>query len=488
MKRIIAIVLSIAVIFTLVCIPVLADSVDHVGEIHPNLLDNFSYFNWYNDNYDYDSQFPSVSYDGREAYYLRLNFVGNHSSFSVDRLYLNFTASQFLEFSDVVILYQSPTGAASVSADYVNHISTSDNLIYYSYLFDLGDVIQGEFTLEFSFLDASTYFQINLLDLYSNFGSNSVSIDNGQVKFTGTEQNQGEGFYDQPYFDGYVSFPYTFNDTYTSPVGPYDNYMEVYITIPGSEVQRADQFVLTFISTGVFDNYYDHTQLSNGGLYLKGAQDSFNVPINAYYSLMDSSWNGLDIWRVSVVADLSGYDLSGYNIVFSTMFNGRITAALNPSSYNYFFRIESCKFYLNSAFNVPWYRTFYNWIAGQLWELNANINSNFTGLESRLESWFGGDQTPPDLSDQQQGMNDVIDDMGGLADDFENSQNEMEQLMPSMPSWEDTGLGELPGQYGANINQILVIFHAIYENTIITQILTFTFLFALGGFILFGER
>lgn len=130
----------------------------------------------------------------------------------------------------------------------------------------------------------------------------------------------------------------------------------------------------------------------------------------------------------------------------------------------------------------------YNWFADILWFMNANINQWFHRIELKLDQLIGAGDPPIDLRDQQHQIQDIVTDMDDLGNRLEQSGNDLNSLMPSMPTWEETGLGNLVTDYSANINSILTVFHAIYENRIITQILTFTFLFALGGFILFGER
>ena len=487
MKRVVALVCAFIMIISLVSVTAFASGIDHVGEVHPNLLDNFSYFTWYNDYYDYESQFPTVSYSGNSTEYLKLAFTGTHSSFSVDQLYFNFTASPSLNFNDIFIVYQSPSGNSVITADFLNSVQTNDLLIYYSYMFDIGDTIQGEFTIEFAF-DLIDNFNINVLSLFSNFGSNSISYTGGNVLVQGTLQQGGEGFYNQSFYNNSVSLPYTFTQSFEDHSGPYNNMMELYYRVDTSFVARADQVVITFISTGVYDNYYDHTQLSNGGIRLVSANDTFNIPINAYYSLMDSSWEGMDVWRVSVVADLTGYDLTSSYLDFSTVF---FPATPNPSNggySSYFFRIESCKFYLNPPMDAPWYRTFYNWIANSLWELNSSINANFDYLEQSLDRYFGGltesgfdsiDREHID-SELQQGA-DNNESISGIIDDID-------QATPSLPSFDDTGLGEFATDVESDTSPVMPVFLIIYENSFILQMMLYSFMFALGGFLLFGER
>lgn len=106
-----------------------------------------------------------------------------------------------------------------------------------------------------------------------------------------------------------------------------------------------------------------------------------------------------------------------------------------------------------------------------------------------MNNFFNGNgSTPPDLTDKEDAIQGEIDDMDQIGSDIDDSRQELDELMPEMPSWEDTGLQGFSDVVGAYIQEIRVVFLAIYANNVINQILTYTFLFALGGFILFGER
>lgn len=61
---------------------------------------------------------------------------------------------------------------------------------------------------------------------------------------------------------------------------------------------------------------------------------------------MNSSWEGMDLWRVTVVADISSIDLDVGTLVFSTSFNDAVSVPSLPNKRDYFIRFESAIFIL----------------------------------------------------------------------------------------------------------------------------------------------
>lgn len=318
------------------------------------------------------------------------------------------------------------------------------------------------------------------VEIVSFFGvtDDTYLFDEVNLYSYGYLSNATDGsYYQEEFYNSAVVLPKTYIEYFNSDspsVSPESFYVNVNTPL---SVPIASSLSLTFVSTGVWPNYYDGAVLTDGGFSI--TRDGETVEVLPYYvsscASTGASYNGLPLWKYTLTVDLSGIDLSNAFIHFTTQVKPRYPVS-GSVVHTVYFQILSVGL-KNKDHIIPWYQRFFYWIKAEFDEIDAKLNSIFQPSSS-----------PPDISDQQQDIDDSVGDMDQIGDDFENSRNELEILTPEVPNWEDTGLDGFDDIVGARIAVIRNVFLTIYANDIINQIITYTFLFALGGFILFGER
>lgn len=125
---------------------------------------------------------------------------------------------------------------------------------------------------------------------------------------------------------------------------------------------------------------------------------------------------------------------------------------------------------------VPWYQRFFYW-----------IQDEFTSLKETIQSALGVGQAAPVRPDQDQQIQEQIQDNQQANDDIDNVIGELETA-PTLPEFDDTGLDQFDTEVQDQTSPVQPVFVVIFENPLIFQMITYVFMFALGGFLLYGER
>lgn len=386
----------------------------------------------------------------------------------------------------ILIGLQIPNPPVSVTFNDLTgtFLSQSDSICYYKVNFARTSLAKYDL-----YVDLGT--NTGELKIVSCFGviDSSIEISSVSLRTWGQLRSDGQ-YYMQTFFNDTVSVPYVYQKEFyeTSPsVTPENMYIEVSVPV---SLPYAESLSFTFTSPSVFPNDTNSSSLEGSSGVALMVNDSTVQALSYIVTHVTTlgTYQGQAQYLQTVTVDLSGIDLTGdCEIVF------RLYMSPSPLGYvagtGQFYRFQIYKIGIKEALYMkPWYMRFFYWIQAEFMSLRSHLDRNFESLKDKLDSVFGVDETPPDTSDQQQQIEDSVDDMDQMGDEFENAQQEMDELMPNMPSWDETGLEGFDTIVVSYIDQFRPVFLAIYDNNIISQILTYTFLFALGGFILFGER
>lgn len=375
----------------------------------------------------------------------------------------------------ILIGLQIPNPPVSVTFNNLTgtFLSQSNGICYYKVNFAQTSLAKYDL-----FVDLGT--NTGELKIVSCYGVIDSSIDISSVSLKTWGQLRSDGqYYMQTFFNDTVSVPYMYHREFyeTSPsVFPESMYAEIRIPI---SLPYADSLSFTFVSPCIFPNDTNSSMLegSSGVALFSNGNTVQSLSYIVAKVTTAGTYLGQAQYLQTVTVDLSGIDLTGdTEIVF------RLFMYAEPLGYvagtGGFYRLQIYKIGIKEdIYMKPWYIRFFYW-----------IKAEFTSLKDTIKDAFGVGQAAPDVSDQQQQIEDSVDDMDQMGDEFENAQQEMDDLMPNMPSWDETGLEGFDTIVVSYIDQFRPVFLAIYDNNIINQILTYTFLFALGGFILFGER
>lgn len=494
MKRLTAIVLVFVLVFTFMITGVSAAPVDPFAGRSVNLLDLYSSFTWYTDDYEFTTSSPLGSFSaasGRTYKAGSLNFTNPGKYVTYDEVYLYFISSAPVEYVEMTYhddnqyYYETCDATLMYSGDhYVYSVSFfpykqfADDFILDFYLFDFADL----FTFELLYL--SSYNVYNLITPY-----NSAAL-----RVTGTRINSGDqSYYRDILYDNEIDLPHTFNHTQTQG-GDHlaDDLITFYLQFDFGDIYF-NKLQFSFISTGIFSNYYNSDELSAAGCYLEIGDVKANIPYTVDSSIMDSSWYGLPVYRHTVTVDLSDYDIAYSRLTFASNCFGRYPY-INNNFLDWYVKFENAFLFTYSSVDEPWYRTFFGWLDTSLTNF---FNNSFSHIRAAAEhvadtitSVFAPpeDATSPDITDKQEEANTAIDDMDSIADEFSQAGADIEENLPSLPSYTDTGLDDLRDIASIHIVELRSFFVVLWDNDFILQLLSFACLFALGGFILFGER
>lgn len=317
------------------------------------------------------------------------------------------------------------------------------------------------------------------LKLISCFGiiDDTTSIESVNLKTWGQLRSDGQ-FYMQTFFDSSVSVPYLYNKEFveTSPsVRPDAMYLEIIIPV---SIPYADSLSLTFLSPSIFPNDSSSTSLEgSSGVALRVDGNTVQaLPYVVSHSTASSSYYGNAQYLQTVTIDLDGIEFNdNTDIIFrfymSPIPSGYIAGAMA------IYRFQVMRIGIKeTTYSKPWYIRFFLW-----------IQDEFTSLKQTINSAFGVGQAAPDRPDQEQQIQDQIQDNQQANDDLDNVIGELETA-PTLPDFDDTGLDDFDTEVELQISPVQPVFVVIFENPVIFQMITYVFMFALGGFLLYGER
>lgn len=488
MKRIFIFILCLCFVFTSLLTAASAASSDGIGKQN-NLLDNYAEFNIYSDVHDYISPYPYAAFDFGDDVVSREGsiFFGLESvSFYFEELFLYFTSDRLIRD---VSLRAYVDDQFSFSYGEVELISSDNNYLYCASFYESGTFLDS-FAFTFYLESPSTEFSIGLIDFStSNSYSTIFAIDSIGFRVDAFRYNAGDySYYRDSIYDNDVSVPFAYNYG-DEPGGDdiADDLLNVFMQFDFGSHSYIDKLQFTFISTGIYHNYYNPEELSSGGLYLETYDGTFNIPYFVDSSIMESSWYGLPVYRYTITADLSSFDLASGQLVFSTGVYGRYPYGGNNRYCDWYFRIENGYSFIYTPLDLPWYKAFFNWLDHSLTDFFNNLGNRFiTGTDSivqKLQDIFQSED-----SAQQEAVNDAVNNMNAAADQFGQANEDMDEIMPGLPSYDDIGLNELSQDAVISVEQTGSAFSAIWDSDIIVSLLTYTALLSLGGFLLFGER
>lgn len=487
MKRVISIVLVFVLVFTFMISSVSAAPVDSFVGTNVNLLDLYSSFTWYTDDYEFTTSSPLGSfstYSGRPYKAGWLNFTNPGKYVTYDELYLYFTSSAPVEY--VELTYHDDTQYYYDTSE-VTLMYEGDKYVYSVAFFPYKQFLDD---LQFQFV-ITDFFELLTLELLYLSAANVYNIissyNNAALRVTGTRVNSGDqSYYRDILYDNEIELPYTFNHTQTQG-GDHlaDDLITFYLQFDFGDI-FFNKLQFSFISTGIFPNYYNPDELSAAGCYLEIGDTKSNVPYSVDSSIMDSSWYGLPVYRHTVTVDLTDYNISYSRLTFASNCFGRYPY-INNNYLDWYLKFESAFLFTYSSVNEPWYRTFFGWLDSSLTnffsDLGHSIRYGADKIVDKLDSLFGQDS-----SQQMEAVSNAVDNMNAAGDKFEQANEDLEALMPAVPSYDDIGLKDLSSSASSSIQVTGDVFSSIWECEFVIQLLTYVVLLSLGGFILFGER
>ena len=469
--RIISLISCFMVLISALIFPAAAtDTGDQTSAYQPQFIDLFEY------DYDFTLEAlvngsvlissiindPVVNFS--DSYSARISWGDSKDRYFADYLYLCVNSSSM------------PLSVTFDSRDLLGTlVGVSEGFYFYKFN------VSGTFSASFSFtITMPTTFRgrVSLESAYAVVDQSS-SISEVNFRVRGQFVSDGQYYFDT-LFDQAVTLPYEYKKTYSNDRpnagAPEQMFFDVNFPMP---VPYAESISVSFLSSNVWPNYYDQDTLSQGGVQLlENGSTKEILPYTVTDVIAYSHENGQPNYIYTVTVDLNGIEFTNSNFLVFRFYMARQYSNYDTSNTANFYYVNflSCT-YKTVSYSKPWYVRFFYW-----------IQDEFTSLKDTIKDAFGVGQAAPDISDQQQQIEDSVDDMDQMGDEFENAQQEMDELMPNMPSWDETGLEGFDTIVVSYIDQFRPVFLAIYDNNIINQILTYTFLFALGGFILFGER
>lgn len=480
MKRVFSLLLALIMVISLVSIPAFAATED-------STVNNLLVYDTYSVNgIDYLS--PSVYTASNNV---RFMFGDGYNIYGPARLVIGINALTQPQRVQIYIQgYGNVTFTYLYSHNSIHYYESSFNLLEWYDRFSVyitWSVYDGVVSIE------SFYY----IELYSNF----YELDTMQAHLTGTAWNGEDlSYFVQDAVNSTVSLPYSSSLTPDSFNGdpPIDGLMYDYFTFD-LDTDYAKQFVFTFISTGVWPNYYDHDGMSVFGVTLIDGESFRNLSYTAASAIMDSSWKGLPVYRFSIYVDLTDIDLSDCSLMISVMVQGVEEYHLDDDGQVvtdpfWFIRVEEAGYY-QSVFKQRWYDPILSFFIGiydvvieRLYSIDYAITDKFNSLEAKLDELFGGITDPGFSPIDQEDMDNIQSESDNANSGLGDVIEEIEGATPELPSFDDTGLGEFAGDVEGDTSPVLPVFIVIYENPMILKMMLYCFMFALGGFLLFGER
>lgn len=462
MNRIVILISVFALLLTCAVVPVSASAVETQNAFSPTVLNLLDYpeFEWKQSAADYVvTDVPAVKFMNNAGSYIR--WGDNDSLISLSTVIVG------------IAMESRPDTVRFVfgGTQYLGTLVGTDSGVYY-YSFEIN-------------ASGSDYFQVwtvaqsgyrSTMEIIScvAYLDDCFSIGEINVEFYG-QQDEEEQFYRQSYYSGALAVPFN-----------YDNYFESSATAPDQffveleyvfHSQNLESFSIMFSSTNIWPNYYDQDGIQQGGFRLmEGDSEVAVLPYSVTDSVMTYFYEGCVQYVYTLTVDLSGYDLTGKSILFNSYMGAVYPNTSSSSTYTmYQFELMAAAYRVDVN-SQPWYLRFFNW-----------IKNEFTDLKQTIRESLGGDIVAPDNSETESDVNSSIQDNQDANDNVQDIIGELETV-PTVPDFGDTGLEDFKGDVNSDLVPVQPIFVVIFENPMIFQMVTYVFMFALGGFLLFGER
>lgn len=354
----------------------------------------------------------------------------------------------------------------NANATYIGHL---DDVYYYGVHDSLYTYISPKVDIT---LDSPGSIQIVNMVAYLNKGTKLNSV---YFRTYGQFMSDGQYYYSDILSSRSVDMGYKYYKSYSQPIGssvPFYFFAEVSVNIP---VPVADSVSLTFSTSNL--NMSSYLEAETFGVTLLNNEATQEVLDHAvFHCVASGSQDGQPIYIYTVNVDLSGMDLRNCSLRFRTRLRPE---AVHADTYSeaifYNFNILSCSI-KNDLAEKPWYVRYYYW-----------IKDEFSSLKDTIKEAFGVGQAAPDTSDEEDKNNQVIEDQEQSNDELQGIIDGLEEA-PTVPDFDNTGLGEFGDDVNSNLVPVQSVFVVIFENPLIYQMITYVFMFGLGGFLLFGER
>lgn len=204
------------------------------------------------------------------------------------------------------------------------------------------------------------------------------------------------------------------------------------------------------------------------------------ISFDSFYDSTTTVGIGRGCWHYVYTVDVSGYDLSSYNITCALSVIG-VPKSSAPTQYQFKFSVLSSCVGLNPDSGSP-FRAFTAWLNTQLSNIKSAVStlgttivSQFSSLKTSLSGWFSSLESKiqavvnPPKSQEQQEAQDNVDQQVSDMEQFEQSQfgeiqNGTSQLQTDVSAGVNSFVPALAfiGKYvsavGAGIQDYIVVF------------------------------
>lgn len=407
---------------------------------------------------------------------------------NIDFVSIKWDSGHNRNFSKVIVALNSTVQPLSVRFEnqeikYLNKINYSrvGDVYFYEYSNPTPFSISLELDVEFSDVYSGFF------GIYSVVGLLDAAQSINSVNVTRYDEFHGaEGFWNDQNLTGNKSLPYVFDTDFEVYDGAYYGSTFDFVIDGDSFVSPLVTDFSCLFSTPSNDVYARISLISKDSSIKNVENIKFNLNETIQYGMSADEYlaPGEFEWinSVQLTADLSGFDMSKYDILIwfqiepvKMEYQGlNAYASLTFHSVSYVPFIE----------NTPWYKTFFGSLFGgissrlsTIYETIANfwdsVTGNFTHLFEKLEQYFGNDGELAQAGDQMSQQADQMQQANDSLNALDKPQLQPDSLFDSFLNFDTGGL---------------VILSAFTSNAYITQLLVVVFTFALGAFVFFGKR
>lgn len=473
LKRYIAMILVFAAVLSLFVVPAAATEIEtenDTGLLHCDLLSSSSY-SILTDSDEVVSTAPFARFNRNTDKQIQMTWdVTNSKKF--DKVI--FAVSTFYQPATVTF--------CGYTADYIDRIDYVHSNDIYFYSVSLTKVIPSQIDILFDYENPYTgliglYSCVGLLDTARSISSVDIYRNDKYLVSTGYELSEGDPVKDK-------TLPYTF-----SSFGDNNGFWgsDFRIVVDGNDFVSP---LVTDVSLLVTTCVQDIS--STVSLIAKGSNGS-NVTNLKHSFVADKAWSlsgdymetagmfeAYASYQVNV--DLSGFDMSKYDLMFSL--DVRTIDTVYPSKEPYLDLSVRSISYIPFVENTPWYKSFFSPffdgiqmklanIYNAILDAIGSVNDNFRNLFAKLEEYFGDDGALSEAGEQ-------MSEQAGQMNEANDSLNSVDKPVLDTDSM-FTGI--LDFNTGG-----LTILSCMTGNVYVTQVLIVVFTFALCGYVFFGKR
>lgn len=473
--KVISLISSVMVLFTCLIIPAAATDVDSTSAYQPtfeNLLD-----------FATEYEFQAYRNGNLISSKIILDPVGRVGAAGFNLHFIWGSEDLRVYYDYILIGLQIPSPPTAL---YLNDIecvllNTSDGISYYKCTYNQAS--SAYFDLEIDL--GSSFGEIRIVSCYGVVDT-SIPIYNAHLKTYGQWYTSSNATYERrEHFNQDITLPYTYDKPFvdTPTEKPLQFFVDIGFSVP---VPYADSVSITLFTNNIWPNYYDQASLTYGGftLYRNGSTQE-SLPYIISDSVTSSFYEGYPMYFYTLTVDLSGIDLTDSVINFRS-YLGEIERTTTQTHVFYHMEIVSISYRQDTYFK-PWYMRMFYWIQDEFMKLRSHLDRNFNNVIVVIQDAFGIGQDTDPTPDQEQEKEDSSDDLEQSQDDLQDIIDGLDEA-PTVPDYGDTGLDEFTDQVDTSIVPVRPVFVIIFDNPMVLQYVTYVFMFALGGFLLFGER